>query len=432
MTRVEPEKGTSDKIEVPHEQAAKGPRTGSLAVLFLTVFVDLLGFGMVMPLLAVYADQFSRDAGGWTIGLLMASFSAMQFLAAPVWGMLSDRIGRRPVLMAGLAGSVIFYSLFAWASHVDSLFLLFVSRIGAGIAGATIPTAQAYIADSTPPEKRSHGMAIIGIAMGFGFTFGPLLGYLALPSGEGNPGPWPGIVAAGLSLVALTMAFFLLPESRIPGGESTARKWLDVNGLRHALGRPCLLLLLVGYVICIFAFVQFETTLSLLLYRSEHGLSQTPFDFSWRNLLLTYALIGIVLAVVQGGLIRPLSKRVSEIPLLVTGMVMDCLAFLLMIYAIHVVSLPLLYTSLILVSAGFAFMQPPLHGLVSLWTPQDRQGSVLGFAQSLNALARISGSALSIPLLRKSTSLPYSSAALLILIAVGLILAASRLKQKER
>jgi MFS family permease len=167
---------------------ARAPGKGSLLVLFLTVFVDLLGFGMVMPLLAIYADQFALDASGWSIGLLMASFSLMQFIFAPVWGMISDRIGRRPILMLGLAGSVVFYGIFAWASWVSSLTWLFVSRIGAGICGATIPTTQAYIADTTTPEKRSHGMALIGMAMGFGFTFGPLLGFLALPSGEGNPG----------------------------------------------------------------------------------------------------------------------------------------------------------------------------------------------------------------------------------------------------
>src|SRR5262245_23209507 len=128
-------------------------RRGSLLVIFLTVFIDLLGFGMVLPLLPIYAKQFTADKSGLLIGLLMASFSAMQFLFAPMWGRLSDRVGRRPVLMIGLAGSVAFYALFGFMTVWKSLIGLFVSRIGAGIAGATIPTTQAYIADTTTLEE---------------------------------------------------------------------------------------------------------------------------------------------------------------------------------------------------------------------------------------------------------------------------------------
>src|SRR5580698_7424400 len=127
----------------------ESPRRGSLLVIFLTVFVDLLGFGMVIPLLPIYAEQFTLDESGLMLGLLMASFSAMQFLFAPLWGRLSDRVGRRPVLMIGLAGSVVFYTLFGIATVWESIAWLFVARIGAGVAGATISTAQAYIADST-------------------------------------------------------------------------------------------------------------------------------------------------------------------------------------------------------------------------------------------------------------------------------------------
>ncbi len=153
----------------------------------------------------------------------MASFSLMQLLFAPLWGRLSDHIGRRPVIMVGLAGSVVFYSLFGVATVMVSLPLLFAARIGAGIAGATVSTAQAYIADSTSLAERSKGMALIGIAFGLGFTFGPLLGYLAVPGGR-EAGPWPGFAAAGLSAVALLLAFFRLPESLRPDSRSATRK----------------------------------------------------------------------------------------------------------------------------------------------------------------------------------------------------------------
>lgn len=390
----------------------------------LIVFVDLLGFGLIMPLLPIYADLFAMDAGGWTIGALMASFSFMQFLAAPLWGMLSDRIGRRPVLMVGLAGSVVFYSVFAWASLIASLPLLFLSRIGAGIAGATIPTAQAYIADSTPPDKRSRGMALIGIGMGFGFTFGPLLGFLAVPTGTGDPGVWPGVLAAGLSLLALLLAAWRLPESRQPGGQATARRWLDIGGLRHALGHPALLWLLAGYFLCVFAFVQFETTLSLLLYRSDHGVSRTPFDFTWRQLMLTFAFVGFSLALIQGGIIRPLTRYMSDIPLLLTGIFLELAGFGILMLAVGQGSTFVLFAGLLVISAGFAFIQPSLHALVSNWTPADRQGGVLGFAQSLNAIARIAGSAIGIPLLKRSITLPYLSALILMAVTAAAILAA--------
>eukprot|EP01046_Picozoa_sp_COSAG06_P076947 COSAG06_NODE_24803_length_652_cov_0.822785_1_plen_186_part_01 len=154
---------------------------GALGVIFLTVFIDLLGFGIVLPLLPLYADIFGTDPSGIVIGMLMACFSIMQFIFAPIWGAISDRIGRRPVIIIGLAGSVVFYTLFGIAAIYQSLFGLFVTRIGAGIAGATIPTAQAYIADTTTKENRTRGMALIGIAFGLGFTLGPLFAFFAVP-----------------------------------------------------------------------------------------------------------------------------------------------------------------------------------------------------------------------------------------------------------
>src|SRR6478736_7959229 len=197
------------------------PRKASLLVIFLTVFIDLLGFGMVLPLLPIYAKDFaaalqleeSHAQVGWLIGLLMSSFSLMQFIFAPIWGRVSDRVGRRPILMLGLAGSVVFYTLFGVATVFRSLPLLFVSRIGAGIAGATISTAQAYIADATTLQTRARGMALIGAAFGLGFTFGPLLAWAALLSSgaadeKAGHSPWPGFVAAILSGGALVLAIF--------------------------------------------------------------------------------------------------------------------------------------------------------------------------------------------------------------------------------
>ena len=179
---------------------AARPKRAGLMIVFVTVFIDLLGFGIVLPLLPRYGKAFHAD--NMTLGLLMASFSAMQFLFAPIWGRLSDRVGRRPILILGLAGSTIFYTLFGYATSLggDATWMgmgviawLFISRIGAGIAGATIPTAQAYIADVTGKRERGKGMALIGAAFGIGFTFGPLIGTpRALTSRLGSaPSPYP-------------------------------------------------------------------------------------------------------------------------------------------------------------------------------------------------------------------------------------------------
>src|SRR5262245_14001325 len=209
----------------------KAPRA-ALLIVFLVVFIDLLGFGIVLPLLPLYANELllpllpgeeTRVLRGVLLGLLMSSFSAMQFLFAPIWGRISDRIGRRPILLIGLAGSAVFYTLFGVASEVRretarqaalALTLLFVSRIGTGVDRATIATAQAVIADSTPPERRSRGMALIGAAFGIGFTFGPLLGIGARLTGSSGA---TGFLAGGLSLMAFLLALKRLPETLRPG-----------------------------------------------------------------------------------------------------------------------------------------------------------------------------------------------------------------------
>jgi MFS transporter, DHA1 family, tetracycline resistance protein len=402
-------------------------RTGSLLVIFLTVFIDLLGFGIVLPLLPIYADQLVSDAAGWRIGLLMASYSAMQFLFAPLWGRLSDRIGRRPVLMVGLLASVLFYAAFGVATVQGSFWLLFVSRVGAGIAGATIPTAQAYIADCTKPDERAKGMALIGMAFGLGFTFGPLLGFLAVPSEGQPPGPWPGYVAAALSAVALGLAIFLLPESRHAQSASAGRRLLDGEGLRAALSAPSIGLLLLAIFVCIFSFANFETTLSLLIKGdSENGARGQSFNFSWGEVCLTYAFIGVMLSLVQGGVVRRLAGRVSDGRLASTGALLEVLGFGGVLWAISQGSPLLLLSALGVVVAGFSFMQPSLNALLSRRSDPAQQGAVLGVGQSVSALARILGPALGIPMFRFWPQLPYAVAVALMAVGLGLVILADR------
>jgi len=382
------------------------PPTSALAVIFLTVFIDLVGFAMVLPLLPIYADQFAVDEGGWSVGLVMAIYSVMQLIFSPLWGRLSDRIGRRPVIMIGLASSVVFYSLFAVATMWQSLWLLFLSRMGAGVAGATISTAQAFIADVTPQGERTKGMALIGVAFGMGFTLGPLFGALATIS-TGNTETWPGFAAAGLSLFALCFAALALPESRHAGSESAATRRLDAASFRIALSAPSIGRLLLALFFAVTALMVFETTLGLLIKRSD------VFVFSGRAYFFTFAYLGFALMVIQGGVVRRIAGRVSERRLAQVGVLLELTGFALMLLAIGQTSVVWLFVGLTFITAGFSFIQPAVQSLLSRRTDASRQGVVLGVGQSVNASARIVGAVIGIPLLKVSLQWPFVAAMLM-------------------
>jgi len=400
----------------------KKPGSGSLLVIFLTVFIDLLGFGIVLPLLPIYADQFSTDERGFQLGILMASFSAMQFLFAPVWGRISDRIGRRPVIMIGLFGSVVFYTLFGLATVWKSFSLLLLTRIGAGISGATIATAQAYIADTTTLEKRSKGMALIGMAFGLGFTLGPLLGFAAVIFGKGDPGPLPGYIAAVLSAIALGLAWFQLPESRNHDQPSEAKtRVFDFGGFRDAIGTRSIMPLLLTSFVCVFSFANFETTLSLLV----KGKAGAPFEFSFGQVFLTYTFIGLVLALVQGMIVRRLAGKIPEKHLATAGALFQIVGFVLIILGIRSASVWLLFVSLTCVTSGFAMLSPSLNSLISRRTDPAKQGRILGVGQSVNSLARIVGSGIAIPLFKSGMSLPSLTASGLMLGGLAMVVVAA-------
>jgi DHA1 family tetracycline resistance protein-like MFS transporter len=401
-------------------------RKASLFIIFLTVFIDLLGFGMVLPLLPIYAKQFghqfSKDELGIIIGVLMASFSVMQFLFAPAWGRLSDRIGRRPVLLVGLLGSTIFYALFGVATMQESLVLLFVARIGAGIAGATISTAQAYIADVTTLETRGKGMALIGAAFGLGFTFGPLLGAAAVfLSHDVATSPAPGYVAASLSGFAFLLAVFKLPESLTTDRVMEKRAWFDVASLRDALSIPSVGALLLTSFVSVVSFGSFEQTISLLL-SSEDG----HFHYELNSILLVFAYIGCVLTFAQGVLVRRLMNRLGEQLMATSGAIVTMLGFILLIVAGNQGGLALLLIATAVEVTGFAFMTPSLNSLISRRSDPAKQGGILGVLQSISALARIVGPLISIPLFQKSATLPYLVAIGLMVVALVLLFTAVR------
>lgn len=368
-------------------------RKAGLFLIFVTVFIDLLGFGIVLPLLPRYGEHF--EAGGTTLGLLMASFSAMQFLFAPIWGRISDRVGRRPILILGLLGSTFFYGMFGFATSlgktgmflgIDALSWLFITRIGAGIAGATIPTAQAYIADITGPKERGKGMALIGAAFGIGFTFGPLIGAAFVSAETGaTPSAAPGYVACVLSGMAALLSIFILPESLTKKATDSLAKrhhWFDIAGFRHALAQPRIGLILLAIFLTTFAFAQFESTLSLLT--QELG-------FAARSNFFIFAYIGFILTLSQGILVRRLIPRLGEYRMGLIGIVLMVIGLLLIGVAGNSGSYTMLYAVLPISVVGFSATTPSLQSLLSLNTSDEEQGGVLGVGQSISALARILG-----------------------------------------
>ncbi len=427
---------------------------GSLVVIFLTVFIDLLGFGIVLPLLPIYGEQFAAQHGytpaqsGWLVGLLMASFSAMQFLFLPAWGRLSDLYGRRPILLLGLGGSTVFYALFALATTWHSLPWLFVARLGAGIAGATISTAQAYIADTTSVARRTQGMALIGAAFALGFTLGPVIGAVSLLLGRPTEAsPWPGYFAAGLSGAAFSLAIWRLPESRVKTAAAAHRSLLDLTGLRVALMTPSIGLLQVTSFIVVGALAAFESTLALaiktlherfLLAPAEPGVLgrvvaaarwlgyDTPATARHVVVLATFAYLGLVMTVAQGFFVRRFAGRISEAAMAVGGTVVAAASLVLLSVAFGCNSYGGLCLAMAVFVTGLAFVTPSLQSLISRRTSPAQQGHVLGVTQSLSSLARIAGPVLGIRLFAYAPQVPLWSAAAIMACAALLTVAAAR------
>jgi multidrug resistance protein len=341
-----------------------------LIIVFVTVFIDLLGFGIIIPLLPFYAETFG--ATGFTIGLLATSFSLMQFIFAPIWGRVSDRVGRRPIILLGLLGSCLSYLGFGLASTLASLFM---ARIFAGIAGANIPTAQAVVADLTTPENRAKGMGLVGAAFGLGFIFGPAIGGFLSRYGYAVP----AFFASGLSLANFVAAWFLLPETLKPEHRAVERMG-RIDALRAALARPHLpLLLTIGFLV-VAAFSGYESTFALFAERT--------YGFTASSIGYIFAFVGVILVIVQGALVGRVVKWIGEHHIVPASLALVA-AGLLMIPATTSVAALLVASGVM--ALGMGFNNPSLMSLISRYSAAEDQGGVLGLTQSLNSLARIVG-----------------------------------------
>jgi MFS family permease len=352
----------------------------SLAVLFLTVFIDLIGFGMVIPFLSFYAREYG--ASGITVGMVVGVYSIMQFFFAPVLGRLSDRIGRRPVILISLTASCAGYFLFAVSR---SLTLLFVSRIIAGAGGANIGTAQAYIADKTTPENRAKGMGIIGAAFGMGFILGPpLSGVLShVGTQRGMAGNLlPGLAAGSLSLVALLIAFFVLGESKAPDlrPRSGIPPQFDPRIWKAMAAQGLLLNIMRTLFLTLLAVSGMETSVTLHARDRFHF---TQLDLAW-----FFLFMGVIVATIQGGLIGRLAKRFGERTLVAAG----AASFTIGLAAVPLVwHVPALYVVAFFIAIGQGFTYPSLTSLVTKASPASEHGSMLGIATGIGSLARFLG-----------------------------------------
>lgn len=380
-------------------------RKGSLATVFLVVLIDLIGFGLVLPLLPFYAREFA--ATPVVIGLLYSIYSVAQLVFSPIWGSWSDRIGRRPIMLLSTAGAVAAYIMFGFA---ESLFVLFLSRLVAGVMGGNIATAQAYIADVTTDEDRAKGMGLIGAAFGIGFVLGPALASgLIHPSlqewvaatGFTGVAEWmevrrfglPGFFAAFLSFCSFMLVLFYLPETveRPASGDASSSGpvsrpsvfmpefWRRLSAEHKATGGPILFLLGAAFLL---SFGQAS------LYSAFPLFAEQILDMRPEEVGMQFFYIGVIAVVVQGGLIRPLSRWFSETGLFFTGNILMTLG----LGAIALSqSVSMLTVFLGIMALGHSLNLPTINSLISKEAGTKSYGAMMGLAQGLSGLGRAIG-----------------------------------------
>jgi multidrug resistance protein len=395
----------------------------ALRIVFLTILLDLLGFGLIIPIQPFYAEHFGARPA--VITLLGAAYSLMQFVFSPFWGRLSDRYGRRPIMLSSVAFSVLGYGLFGAAG---SLGMLFAARMLSGFGNANISTAQAIIADVTEPHERARGMGIIGAAFGLGFILGPALGGFLAQWGPSAP----AFAASGLAAVNLVLAWFLLKETHNPNSGSTTRD-LSFAALRRATERPGILGLMLVLFLLSSGFSMMEQIFALYIadvWVIPAAAPGTPSDvLHARGAALTSYLlvaIGITATVVQGGLIGRLTRQYGERRLLLVGLFTMALALASIPVAGAFFAYPSIFFTGFLMALGSGLSNPTSNSLLSRSTSLQMQGTVLGAGQAASALGRVFGPTLSGSLYQVAHIAPFLIGAVLLLLALAVALVALR------
>ncbi|MBI5687497.1 MAG: MFS transporter [Verrucomicrobia bacterium] len=381
----------------------------SLLIIFLTVFVDMLGFGIVIPLLPLYVKEFGASAA--TCTAVLASYLIAQTLCAPVLGRISDRVGRRPVLIASLAGAAVSFFMLGWA---PSLVWLFVARILSGVTGGSVSAAKSYIADVTTKENRAHGMGMLGAGIALGYVFGPPLGgvlghyHITLPY----------FVAGGIALLNCVAAVFFLPAPPRVAPREHADELSSLAYARRALSQPRL---------GAYLWIVFCVTLTFSLFTGTYALfCEQGLGFTQNKIGLLFGFTGVTATIVQGGMIRPLVKRAGELPLVVVGTALFAVSMALLPLASSVAAI---LGVLLMMACGNSFNGPTLLALVSHEAPPEEQGRALGFEQSVESIARIAGLLLGGALFDLRNWAPYAFGA--VLMVLGYVLAMLQVARRE-
>lgn len=385
----------------------------SLSVIFVTIFIDLMGFGILIPILPAFALKMNISDFG--IGIIVAIFSLMQFFFNPILGRLSDRVGRRPLILITQLLSVISYLIFSFST---SFAILFLSRLLGGLGGSNIGVAQAYIADITTKEERSKGMGIIGAAFGLGFVFGPLMGAFLSKYGYAVA----GYGSAAFSFLAFLFALFMLPESfPVPKVANSYRgffrkgmasrkekktkekfsfpvpkvadsyggsfrkgidsyKLFDIAFAKKTLAHPDLGLLMLLFFIIIFSIANIYGTFSILGYNI--------YKFTDQQNGIMFGIIGIIGAIIQGGLMRTLTKKISDRNLIMIGTVFMMIGLGMIPYGGNFYGVAIVVSIL---AIGTGILQPTILSMISKYSLEKEQGAVLGLNQSFSAFARVLG-----------------------------------------
>jgi len=351
-----------------------------LLIIFVTVFIDLVGFGIIIPMNSYLATSFG--ATPFRVGLLLSVYSLMQFIFSPIWGQISDRIGRRPVILVSLLGASLAHLGFAFAPTYWGLVLV---RALAGVFGGNLSTAMAYIADVTDEKDRSKGMGLIGAAFGLGFVLGPAMGggFGVIGKMLGDAPPlgmsFPAVIASLICFLNFLGAYKWLPES-LKGQPAARPKSNRFQRIFNAFGTPVLGVLIFLLFINTLALAHVEQNLFLYV--------QDKFHWSFSKASLGFAYIGIIMVITQGYFIRKFMPKYGERNLLMIGFSLTCIGYVLSGFANEIWTLALGVTAL---GFGYGLANPSLNGSISLTTGKDVQGSTLGVSQSLSSLARILG-----------------------------------------
>ena len=347
-----------------------------MAILFLIVFIDLVGFGLVIPLLPYYALHF--HATPWEVTSLMAAYSLAQLFSSPFLGRLSDKLGRKPILLMSLTVSVLSY---LWLGFASALWMLFAARLLAGAGAGNIAAAQAYIGDVTTPENRAKGMGLIGAAFGLGFTFGPVIGgVLAGTNPDAAALARPAFAAAGFSATALVLAAAILKESLPAALRGRSNRPGRIALAQEAFGRPMLRHLIILFFLTTCAFSGLESTFAIWAFS---GFGWGPEQVGW-----IFFYVGLILAAVQGGLLRRLSRQFGEARLTAGGAALLVVGLFGLPFS---ASLAAILIVMAVLSIGLGCLNPSVTSLVSRAAGADEQGGILGVNQSAQSLARILG-----------------------------------------